>query len=186
MYLLFSASCSAVIGGGLWSYQRVHRAAQRVAARHLIGDSPTATQRIRELTAETIKGGPGVTFGAPGTAFAGIPVEAGPAGAIGEWDPRLVAELKQEGIEVGAINEIRSALRDALTAPDPADRIRKLAELRRKYGVTGDPALLGRLDGIDAEGRTQGTLTGRGRQMMATFTSSIANLYQGLMKEADR
>jgi len=186
LYVLFSASFSAVVGGGLWSCQRIHRASQRVAARHIIGEPPTAVQRIKELTAETIQGGPGVTVGAPGSVFAGIPTDGRATVAVGEWDPRVVAELKQEGIEVGALNEIRSALRDALTAPDPADRIRKLAALRQTYGVTGDPALLARLDGIEAERRGPDSLGDRGRQMVSAFTASVSNLYQGLMKEVNR
>ncbi len=183
MSLLFSFSCSAVVGGGLWAGQRVHHAAQRVAAHHLVGDPPSTAQRIRELAIETARGGPGVTTGTG--ALAGIPLAATPDRA-GDWDPATVAALQREGIDVGAVNEIRSALRDALTSPDPALRLARVNELRAKYGLNADPALLGRLDRIDADGRMHGSLTGRGRALVASVTGSIATFYHGLVAEVDR
>jgi len=186
MYLLFSATCSLVVGGGLWGYERLHHAAQRVAVRHLVGEPTTVADRMKELAVETVKGGPGVEIGAPGTPWAGIPLAAGPHEPVGTWDPRAVEELRQEGVDVSALNEIRAAMREALTNPDPEVRLRQAAILRQKYGVGADPALLGRLDSADAQGRVHVSLTDRGKSAAAALGSSIANLYRSLMGEIDR
>jgi len=184
MYCLFTGTCSAVIGGGIWGFERVDHASQRVAARHLIGTPPTATQKIKEIAVEAVKGGPGVIVGTG--AFAGVPLAPVSNERIGTWDPGTVAELQREGIDVTAVNEIRAALRDVLCEPDPNVRKQKALDLRAKYGVTADPALLGRLDRIDARGRVHGTLTEQGKVLIAGMTASIARLYQGLVKEVDR
>lgn len=184
MFCLFYGACSAVVGGGYWGYRRVHLASQRVAARHLLGEPPTGAQRMRELAVEAVKGGPGVTTGTG--AFAGVPAAPVPGERIGSWDARTVSELKREGIDVSDVNEVRAALRAALTEPDPQVRLKKALELRSRYGVAADPALLGRLDALDAGGRASDTMPDRRQGVVGGFVDGIARLYRGLLQEVDR
>jgi hypothetical protein len=172
-----------VVGGGLWSTFRIRHATQRVAANHLLGGRPGAVQEIREVAVEVIKGGPGVNLGAPGTAFAGVPMAPGMTAPTGGWDPREVDALRQEGIDVSQLNEIRTAMRDALSDPNPQEQLRKTMVLKEKYGLNADPTLLGRLDELDARAHPQVSIADRTEHAWDTLVAAMAKLAHGGSQE---
>lgn len=118
-----------------------------------------------------------------GRGESGMPAAPVVSDAIGSYDPAAVRELKREGIDLSDIVEIREMLRTALTAADPVVKMKMALELKRRFGLEADPALLGRLE--RAGGAPKLTLTERGRRLVKRVVGRAVEAYDRFFKEVD-
>ena len=92
-----------------------------------------------------------------------------------------MAELKQEGIDLASIQEIRDLLRAALTEPDPERRARTALALKQRFGLDADPALYGRLERLKG-GWTKATFSAKGLSLIREMTDRTSALYDALLR----
>jgi hypothetical protein len=132
--------------------------------------------------------GPGPT-GSARVGVAGVSGKAEMPGMPGmselpaAYDPATVAELKREGIDLTEIAELTALERVALTATDPAARVKAMMELKRRFGMEPDAALLGRLE--LGGGVPKLALTERGRRFVLGMADRVGALYDRFLKEVD-
>jgi hypothetical protein len=183
---VFSVAASATVSGGWAMYRgvvRVQDAARTVAERHRADPAPVPLgTRMREIAREawspTMARRDGVAspFGAP--------VPDSLRANVPEYDPATVADLRREGIDLASINEIRRMMRTALTAGDPAEKMKMALELKRRFNLEARPDLLGKLDRVGGAERL--TLTGKGRAFVRGVVDSVKGLWGRVLADMDR
>jgi hypothetical protein len=176
--VVLSASAATGAGWVAWTGAgRVGDAWRTVDDRHR-GDAATGlVQRVREVAAETAR--PTLTR-VVGPAIPDAPVVNE---RVGAWDEATLAELRREGIELRHAAELRQALAVVLTDPDPAKRRRTAQDVKRRFGLTVTPELLGRLAPV--RGTPELTLTERGREFVRGVVASVSAQYDRFVRLLD-
>jgi hypothetical protein len=176
---LFAGSTAVFGYGGFVGYERL-KAAHAAVVVNGGGEKMGTVAMVKNTVVEAVHG-----TRAPARDRLDIPGAPVSEDPVQEYDPKVLAELKQEGINLDDIAAIRSTMRTVLTNPDPEARMKAAMDLKARFGLTANPELLGRLESVDGM-TAKVSWTEKGKRFVKSVCGSVYGSYLKMLGELDR